>query len=448
MNPSYHYPPANPGLWTGQAISPQLMSPTFMYTRPGDPYNSPVYNYGAPVYQPPAYKPFYPLPPGWVTGQNFEKLVHSSNSCLRLAGKVFSMCATESLDRLYYGNVHGEVILLPLSNNTAQMPPCKVCIKPVNISDGQFDETVYEVQGLQLDYAGRVFVVNCGGLYVFDPLLKQNLSFIPDQKSSKEKFENYSDYLRRLQADHNKRYMYWIIGGGTMRVVDSYNCQLVYPDYEFNRNRGLFIKKWIVSPDGKLLFVLLGDRSDVADRFEVHNIPEKKKVQGFDIYLPSEDFNGDTFYDDFSVDFNSGKLVICGISPDEKEDENAIPPQCKELILRTYQFTSASAQEISVQKINDLQVNFYPKRINDVCFYTNEAPNPSGAGTLFISMVGGMNVQSNYLFMIRWSQQELKWKRHMVITNHHNVRQTGWEIRKNLVFTTAQDETLSINAFN
>lgn len=405
-----------------------------------------------------SYQAYYSLPISMISGCFFNSIKESKNNCLKLEDETFNITATDNLDRLYYGTVNGDIIMVPFNSTLA---PSKVSLKPVRIKLFEYNEEdeIYEIHGIKLDYAGRVWTTNAAGLFVFDQSLKQMLFYMPDERPGGERVDNYMEDIRRLQTDYNKRYIYWLLAGCIIRVIDTFNCSIVGSDYQFNRKSNLMVKQWKISPDGQIMFLLLEDIKTNQDRFEVHSIPNKTILQNFHVDLKPSEFRGNTRYYSFAVDFNKGKLVIVGISPDieltVEEDEYGDEIVYEEgsrkerdLILRTYQLTSSGMSLQKVQQINQLEKKFYPYMINDCQFADFEEENHSGAGTLFLSVLGGLKKQKNFLFLVKWNPQSNEWFKHLVIQSHHRDQQLSWELKRNLLITTAADSTLSINSFN
>ena len=316
------------------------------------------------------------MPQGFASGYSFNQIKESRNSCVRLEAETYNLCATEALDRLYYGTVNGDIVCMPFDSKTF---PAKATLKPVNLTlPGDAEPTtIYEVQGLQLDYAGRVWACNAGGLFVFNPQLNQNLFFMPDDRPAIERSDNYLEDLRRLAVDYNKRVLYWLLAGCVLRIIDTSTCQPIGPDFQFNRSSALTVKQWRVSPDGQALYVLYDNVEAGSDKFEAYSLQTRQIIPGYSVKLNPAEFRGDTRYFSFAVDFNNGKLVIVGLSPDVQEYieedeygdqtyvEDDVHPKDRDLIIRSYQLTNSGINFLGVQQINQLEKNFYPYMIND-----------------------------------------------------------------------------------
>ena len=407
--------------------------------------------------QMPLYQPAYALPPSIVYGNTFNELKQSFNSCTLLEAPSHNICATDSIDRLYYGTVNGELILLPLS---AALSPAKCVLNPTVLRvPKEPPMTVYEAHGLKLDYAGRVWATNASGLFAFDPLLSQNLFFMPDDRPDLEKADNYLEDIRRLATDYNKRTLFWLMAGCILRTIDTADCKPVCPDYQFNNRSALAVRVWSVSLDGRFLYVLYDNTEGGLDRFEVHSLAEKRVLPSFTVELNPDEFKGDTRYYSFSIDFTHGLLVLFGISPDlqsyveedqygaERYVEDDLDPRDRDLVVRTYLLGADGLALLNVQQVNQLEKRFFPYMINDCQFSDFEEENGTGVGTLFLSVLGGTKKLKNFLFLLRWNPQQKLWFKHKVITNHHREQQLSWELKKNLLITAAEDATLSFNSF-
>lgn len=456
MTTNYPAPP-----WESQQINPQQSAPQHSYVRPdaGHEQHHNRMNFEQMNIPDPLYQPIYMLPSNFISGYSFNQIKESRNSCLKLEAETYNLVTTDNIDRLYYGTVNGEVVCLPFNSAVV---PAKACLKPVTLKSQQDPDptVIYEVQGLKLDYANRVWVCNAAGLFCFSPGLDKNLFFMPDDRPANERIDNYLEDLRRLETDYNKRYIYWLLAGCILRVLDTSTCAAVGPDFQFNRASGLTVRQWRVSPDGQVLYVLYDNLDGHLDKFEAYSIPQAKALPGFQVQLNPREFKGDTRYYSFAVDFNHGKVAIIGLSPDlqsyieEDEDgneeyvEDDLHPKDRDLIIRTYQLTNVGMTLLGVQQINQLEKNFFPYMINDCQFSDLEDDNGSGAGTLFLSVLGGLRKQKNYLFLVRWNAQQLSWFRHLVIYRHHKDQQISWQLKRNLLITAGADETLSINSFS
>lgn len=405
------------------------------------------------------YQASYNLPQGVWGGNRFDSIKASNNNCLLIENDTFNIVSSANGDRVYYGTIDGDIVLMPLVPGVA---PGKTVLNPVPILDSKDDliTELYEVHGLQLDYAGRVWAANAAGLFCFDASLQQCLFFMGDNRPPLEKDNDYTEGQRRLQTDYNKRYIYWLMAGHIVRVIDTHTCKLVTQDYQFNRDTRFDIQQWMVSDDGQFLFVLFNDTESTRDTFEVYNLMTRQHLHNYKINLDSREFSGDTRYHSFAVDFLHGKLVIMGISPDmssdmieddqsleEEEYDDETDPRDRELIIRTYQLTSNGLQQLGVQVINELDRKFYPLMINAAAFSSLEAENGTGACTLIASVLGGLHKQSNYLFLVRWNEATRKWIKHLTITDHHYDQQLAWHVNRNAVISTAADASLSINIF-
>ena len=405
----------------------------------------------------PSYHATYTLPQSITFGSSFNRLKQSFNSCMLLESPSYNLCATDSIDRLYYGTINGDVVLLPLSN---LFPPSKAVLRPTVLRvPGEEPLQVFEVHGLKLDYAGRVWTCNASGLFVFDQSLTQSLFYMPDDRPDIEKADNYMEDIRRLQTDYNKRIVYWLMAGCIIRGIDSATCKVTSPDYQFNKRSGFAVRCWQISLDGQFLYVLYDNLDGGRDRFEVHSLLERKSLDSFTIDLNPDEFKGDTRYYSFTVDLTHGILAIIGITPDLQNEveedeygeeyyvEDDVDPRDRNLVIRTYQLSANGLHLINVQEINQLEKRFYPYMINDCAFSDFEEEIGVGAGTLFLSVLGGTKKLKNYLILVRWNPQQKLWYKHLVIEKHHRDQQLSWEMKKNLLITTAEDASLSFNSF-
>jgi len=390
-------------------------------------------------------------------GASFKGIKEARTNCTRLQGESFHLVAPDSIDRLYYGTVDGAVVLLPLGTS---IQPNRVALKPLSLQVPGEPQPVefYEVNGIKLDYAGRVWVVNAAGLFVFDQYLSQCLFFMPDNRPVQEKIHCYEESVGRIQTDYNRRYVFWLLAGGIIRTIDTSTCQPVGPDYQFNRDATHDLVEWRVSPDGQCLYALLENEDTLDCKLEVHSLPNRSIIPHFTLFLPSHNAQGDIEYSGFAVDFNKGLLVVLGISPPNDRDDSAEDDEDyeeepeddlrdKELVVQTYQLEASRVAFLNVQRVNQLDKKFYPAQINGCMFPELEGDNGSGAGTLITSILGGKKALRNSLFVCRWDPASRTWSKQVTLQKHHQDQQLGWELRGNLLFTSAADSTLSLISF-
>jgi hypothetical protein len=253
MNTNYPAPPCS-----SETIDVNQQQPHHAFVRDND-VKKKLAMEAAGSLQAPHYQPVYALPPSIVYGNSFGDLKQSFNSCMLLEAPAHHICSTDAIDRVYYGTVNGDVILLPLNGS---VPPAKFVLNPTTLRvPNESPLKVFEVHGLKLDYAGRVWATNAAGLFVFDALLRQNLFFMPDDRPDLEKADNYMEDIRRLATDYNRRTVFWLMAGCIIRSIDSATCKAVCPDYQFNHRSALAVRVWSVSLDGRFLYVLYDTRS-------------------------------------------------------------------------------------------------------------------------------------------------------------------------------------------
>ena len=307
---------------------------------------------------------------------------------------------------------------------------------------------IHEVQGLKLDYAGRVWATNAAGLFCFSPDLSACLFYQEDNRPTHEKIEFYTEELRRLQTDYNMRTLFYLMAGCIVRTIDTANCAIAAPDYQFSTDPAVQVVHWLVSPDGHTLFLMLDGKH--GQTLEVHSLQERRPLPGFRFSLQEGLFYGETSYHTFAVDFNNGKIVVVGLSPslDEEEIESGKSNvEQRGLVLLTYQMDPTSIRLVGSQLIPEIEPSMTPFMPNEAQFPQLETDFGAGAGTMLLSVLGGKRKLQNFLFLVRWNPTTNQWHKHMAIPKLHKAQQLGWDIRSSLLVTAGEDATISFLSF-